>query len=213
VLAFLEAARFPIVPTRVAGSADEAVKAAEALGYPVVLKATGLARPTRSEAGGLAFDIQNAADLRATYARMLAALGPALVPTVVQAMVEPGNDLRVATHQDPIVGPVVTLGPGGAAGAPWPDEAVRIAPITDVDAQRMLDASTAVASAGVGDGPGAAALVDLLTRVGKVADQVPELADLRFDPVVVAGDQALIVTARVRLAPTPAPGPPPVRRL
>lgn len=207
VLALLEgAARLPVARSRLVSSADEAVAAAAALGGPVALKATGLPGLAKSEAGGLALDVTGPDEVRAAYLRMEAALGEAMHPAVVQEMVAPGVDLAVAVRTA-ATGPVVTVGPGGA-GVPGggPGEVAGAVPLTDVDAERLAGA---VAPAGA-----AASVADVLLRLSHLADVVPELAEVGCNPVIAKGGRAVVVDARVRVAPVPArPALPDVRRL
>lgn len=211
--ALLDAVGCGPVAQEVVADADEAVAAARRLGYPVALKAAGLDRLSKTEAGGVALDVHGDDEVRDAHARMTALLGEAMHPALVQVMVPEGVECRVGIVRHPLLGDVVALGPGGAAVERVTADAVRLLPLTDVDASLLIDDS-GLASVLDEHGPTARpALVDLLTRVAGLADAVPEVAVLRLNPVLVVDGRAAVTDARIALEPV-APDPrPPVRRL
>lgn len=200
------------VPQRLARSAAEAVAAAGELGHPVALKATGLDRLAKTEAGGVALDVHGDDEVAVAFERMHALLGDAMVPAVVQRMAEPGVDLRVGVHRDPSFGPVISLGAGGAGADALDPGSVRILPLTDVDATRLFESSRAAAALR-GDDKGRDAVQDLLLRVALLVDQVPDVASIVLNPVIVAGGQCAITDVHITLAPWPAGPDPDLRRL
>jgi acyl-CoA synthetase (NDP forming)/RimJ/RimL family protein N-acetyltransferase len=223
----LAACGMPVIDYRLVRSADEAVAAADELGHPVVVKATGLARLSKSEAGGVALDVHGPDEVRAAYQRMVALLGDAMRPAMVQCMAPAGVDVLVAGHQDPLYGSIISLGLGGSVADANPRRAVRVLPLTDADAHRLVASSPLVAllsptvSVPAPAGTPVAASADgatprleaLLVRLGWIVEQLPELADLELNPVLAAGDAVSITAARVRIAPNTWTPDPDVRRL
>ncbi|MCU1453732.1 MAG: CoA-binding domain protein [Acidimicrobiales bacterium] len=201
------------VHQRLADDADDVVAAAAEIGYPVAIKATGLERLSKTEAGGVSLDVHGDDEARQAYARMTAALGDAMRPAIVQAMVPEGVECRVGVHRHPILGDVMTLGPGGAGAERMGDAALRILPLTDRDAERLVGGSR------IGPlvdevGPTArAAVAELLLRLGALADAVPEIAQVRLNPVLVTDQGAAITEVRIRLEPWEPDSRPAVRRL
>jgi hypothetical protein len=185
------------------------VAAAARLGYPVAVKSLGRTRLAKTEAGGVALDVHGDAELRTTLARMEDALGTAAWPVVVQPMVEPGVDVAVGVTDNPVMGPVLTLGPGGVATEVAAAQA-HVLPLTDIDARRFVAgpplAELLVAAA-------RAQLEELLLRVGVLVDEVPEITGLELNPVIVSPGGAAIVDAKVWAAPVDRNPVPPVRRL
>jgi acyl-CoA synthetase (NDP forming)/RimJ/RimL family protein N-acetyltransferase len=211
----LEAAGLPVVPHRLVASADAAVDAAADIGFPVVLKATGVERYHRGEDGGVALDLHDGDAVRAAFDRMSAALGDAMQIAVVQGMVGPGVDVLVAGHQHPAFGGVVSLGIGGVMAPANPDLPTRILPITDADAARLVAASpiAPLLGAEAKDGSAVRSCEAFLLRLGAVLDRVPEVADVLLNPVIVTGNGAWVVDAWLRVAPYRWDHGPPVRRL
>ncbi len=176
------------------------MRAADALGYPVALKATGLTRLGKSETGGVAVDVHDGREVRMAYRRMHDLLGDAMVPVVVQRMAAAGVDVRVSARHDDLVGAVAAVGAGGAAGSgePLDPQSVRILPLTDLEASRMVAASWAD---GRLDPAGRAALEDLCLRVSCLLHEVPEVAAVELNPVIVAGGEAWVTDVQARVAP------------
>ena len=183
-------------------SVDEAVGVAGQIGYPVALKASGLRRPAKTEAGGVAVDVHGDEELRAAYGRMAALHGPAMDPALVQQMAPTGTDVAIGLHQHPAMGSVVTLGLAGVAAVE-----LRILPLTDMDAERLVATVPGLGALG------ARSLADLLLRISALADAVPEMAVLGFDPVLVSDRGAHATDTRLRLAPWVRTNDPAVRRL
>jgi acyl-CoA synthetase (NDP forming) len=191
----------PVVPERVAESADEAVEAANDLGLPVVLK-TAVAGAHKTEQGGIALGLRDERQIRAAAER----IG---LPVLVQPMVSGGAELLAGIVQDPVFGPLVAFGPGGVFAELIGDAAFRIAPLTDVDAKELVhEGKAGRLVAGFRGAPAAdsAALVDLLHRLSLLAQDFPEVAELDLNPVIALPNGCVAVDARVRLV-VPAPRP------
>ncbi len=139
--AFMEAAGMSVVARRVVRDVDGAIAAAEALGWPVVLKASGVERPAKTEAGGIAVDVHGPDELRHAHARMEELLGAAMHPAVVQEMAPSGVDVRIGIVRHPQVGSVLTVWVDGRFGAIAPDDALQVLPCSDLDAERVLAAA------------------------------------------------------------------------
>jgi hypothetical protein len=192
-------------------SADEARAAAASLGTPVTVKAGGLARG-RTEAAGVALDLQDPDEVAAAYTRMAGALGPRLAPALVQEMVPSGVDVLVGVEQHDTFGPLVSLGVGGAsADAAGPPER-RVLPLTDLDAAELVRSGRAAGLLAV-PGVDVAALEDILLRIARLAFDVPELVGLRANPVIVSDAGAAVVDVTACVAPLAAPPAPALRRL
>ena len=192
---------------------DAAVEAARRLGYPVALKASGLERLSKTEAGGVSLDVHGDDEVRRAHARMCELLGDAMHPTVVQVMVPEGVECRVGVYRHEVLGDVLTLGPGGSVAERVAEEALQIFPVTDADAERLIDASP-MAALVAEHGPAArAALVELIVRLAALAEAVPQIAAVRLNPVLVVDGVAAITDARIALAPHVVDPRPKVRRL
>ena len=200
-------------PQALAGDAEDAVAAGQRLGYPVALKASGLERLSKTEAGGVSLDVHGDAEVRAAFGRMCALHGEAMLPAVVQVMVPEGVECRVGIYRHPTLGDVLGLGPGGASAERMAEEALAILPLTDADAVRLVESSVVGPLVAEQGEAATRALVSLLRRLAALAEAVPEITFVRLNPVLVSDGAAAITDARVALAPHVPDSRPPVRRL
>jgi acyl-CoA synthetase (NDP forming) len=171
------------------------VAAAEELGYPAVVK-TAEAGAHKTETGGVALDLSDAAEVRAAADRIGC-------PVIVQPMISGGVELLAGVAQDPVFGPLVAFGPGGVLAELIADAHFRLTPLTDVDADELVTSGKAGRLIGGfrGKPPAdAAGLADVLHRLSQLADDLPELAELDLNPVIGLPDRAVVVDARIRLA-------------
>lgn len=187
---------------------DEAVEAAERLGWPVALKSAAAHLRHRIDLGGVRLDLANPAALVEAMEQMrehLEPLGAGDCAFEVQRMAPGGAACVVRSAEDPRFGPVMSFGLAGDAVDLLGDTSHGIPPLTDVDVRDMVRSVRAaprlfgyrgLPPSDVG------ALEDVLARASVLADDVPELHALELHPVVVAEDGAAVLGARVRLAAT-----------
>jgi acyl-CoA synthetase (NDP forming) len=193
----------------------QAVAAAEEMGYPVVLKSTAPWLRDRTDLGGVRLDLADADDVRAAFAAI-----PADDPMIVQEMAAPGVSTVVQVVDDPSFGALVSFGLGGVATDLLGDRAYRALPLTDLDAAELVRAPRAwpLLNGYRGSEPvDTAAVEELLLRVARLADDLPEVLGLTLEPVMVGpaepwhGGRSLVVAGVwVRVGPPTgrlAPGP------
>jgi len=197
----------PILDQRVATTPEEAGELAETFGGEVALKAVAPDLVHKSEVGGVRLGLRGREAVRTAAEEMRARLqksGILLRGFLVQPMAPPGVEMIVGVVHDPTFGPVVACGAGGVLTELLRDVAVRLVPITEQDAQEMLSQlRMAPLLHGYRGMPprDTQALVDILIRVGALADDLPEVAELDLNPVLVHESGATIVDARLRVAP------------
>src|SRR5581483_10919180 len=129
----------------------------------------------------------------------------------VQPFLEGGVELLAGALQDPVFGPLVAFGPGGVYAELIGGASFRLAPLTDLDALELVrDGKAGRLVAGFRGSPpaDAAALADLLERLGRLADDLLEVAELDLNPVLALPDRCVVLDARVRVG-----GPPRERAL
>jgi acyl-CoA synthetase (NDP forming) len=179
---------------RLVASVEEAVEAAEQLGFPVVLKVDSPDIPHKTEAGVVRLKLGDAAQVRSVYAEILAS-AKAYAPQArisgvsVQEMVADGVEVIIGVSRDPQLGPVLLFGSGGVMVEVYNDVALRRCPITRAEAREMIDeVKGARLLRGFRGRPAAdvAALEDTLVRVSHFAVHMDgHLAELDVNPVMV----------------------------
>ena len=181
---------------------DAAVAAAARFGGPVALRADvpGLVRARG--AGALLIDLHGAAEVRRGFRTLQETFGHRLGGVIVKPMVTGGVELMINMLQEPVAGPLVLFGTGGPAADALADRAARLAPLTDSDADELIRSIRAAPLLlGRPGAPGAdlAALRDLLLRVSRMADDLPQIAELELSPVFARPHGVQAVDARIRL--------------
>jgi acyl-CoA synthetase (NDP forming) len=185
----------------------DAVEAARRLGWPVALKTTAPHLRHRVDLGGVRLGINGPTELADhvnAMHRVMAPLGGD--DLVVQRMAPAGVACVVRTVEDPLFGPVVSFGVGGDATELLGDVAYRIPPLTDVD---IVDLVSSVRAAPKLFGHRGArpvdvdALYDVIARASCLALDLPEIADLELNPVVVSDQGVSVLDATIRVAPAP----------
>jgi acetyl coenzyme A synthetase (ADP forming)-like protein len=213
VAALLDCYGLPLLATHVVRGAGEAAETAAQLAGPVALKALVGGLVHRSDLGAVRLDLRSGAEVRRAASEIRAAVaagGERLDGFVVQPMAPAGVELLVGVAHDPSFGPVIVCGPAGATAELMGDAAARITPLTDSDAREMLRTlRTFPLLSGYRGSPPCDidAIEDVLLRLSALVEAHSEVAELDLDPLVAAGDGAVVVDARVRLEPPPPPRP------
>jgi acyl-CoA synthetase (NDP forming) len=192
---------------------EEAADAAARIGSPVALKAVGPGIVHKTEVGAVVLGLSGPAEV-AQAAREVAervrAVGLAVDGFVVQEMVAGGVEMLVGVAHDPLFGPVVAVGAGGTTVELLRDVAMRLTPISDLDANEMVRSlGTFPLLDGFRGAPkvDVSALEEVILRVGALADNHPAVAEMDCNPVTVLPVGAVIVDARVRVREAPSTKP------
>src|SRR6478672_2416392 len=193
-----------VLPSEGFESEDDAVAAADRLGWPVALKTTDPALRHRLDLGGVRLDIQDADSLRRNVLEMRKSLERYGSPSLeVQTMVPVGQACTFRAIEDPLLGPVISFGLAGDAVNLLDDWAHRVPPLSGSDVHDFIRAPRASRKLFGYQGLPAvdtAALEDLAARLTRLKDNHPEIALVDFNPVLAGPDGAVILAADVRIA-------------
>jgi acetyl coenzyme A synthetase (ADP forming)-like protein len=207
----LQAMGLPVAPGGVARTAEEAVALARRLGFPVAVKLASQRLAHKTEWGGVHLNLSEEGMVRqafeAIHNRLASAKNLAAMEGVlVQPMVSGGTEVLVGMTQDPLFGPLLAFGLGGIHVEILGDVCVRVTPLTDRDAGEMVRAIRGYRLLqGYRGHPPAdlAALEEVLLRVSRLVEEVPQISELDLNPVFALppGQGCRIVDARIRLQP------------
>ena len=200
----------PLAETRMAAASGAAARAAAELGCPVVIKADVPGLLHKSDAGAVRLDLRSPDDVRRAFEDLAGKFAGRLTGVLVQPMITGGVEVIVGVVQEPVFGPLVVFGLGGVATEVLGDHSARLAPLTDADAARMIRSIRAAPLLLGHRGTPAvdlAALTDVLLRVSRLADDLPEVAELDLNPVIARPDGAFAVDARIRVTSQAAADP------
>ena len=184
-----------------AHNAAEAVHCASQVGFPVAVKVTDPGVVHKTELGLVRIGLRTREQVRQAYRDFRAVVGHA-PEVLVQPMVS-GTEIALGLVRDPAMGPLVMVASGGVATDVWDDRAFLVPPVSRAETRRAVG-SLRVArllegfrGAPAGD---LAGLTELVTALGRLAVDLPEVAELDLNPVVVSASGCVVVDAKVRLA-------------
>jgi acyl-CoA synthetase (NDP forming) len=199
----------PAARVHVAGSPHAAGRWAATAGDDVALKAIVPGVLHKSDVGAIRLGLRGASAVARAARELRSSIeadGNDVDGFVVQPMAPRGVEMLVGVVSDPQLGPVVACGAGGTAVELLGDVQVRLAPVAPVEATHMIHGlRTFPLLDGFRGAPPAnvPALEDIVVRIGWLAANHPEIAELDLNPVVVSGDGAVAVDARVRVERPP----------
>jgi acyl-CoA synthetase (NDP forming)/GNAT superfamily N-acetyltransferase len=191
------------VTTMRAENPAQAVAAAQRIGLPVVVKAAAGEVLHRTELGGVKLNLQTPDEVTAAVNTIQRACG-AGSPVVVQPMLTAGVETAVGIVNDPTVGPIAMVALGGIATDLLADRSFRLLPSNRAAVREQIRSLRgAPLLFGYRGAPAVdiKALEDLVLRVGQLAIEIPELAELDLNPVLALVGGATAVDIKIRLMP------------
>ncbi len=186
------------------------MEVARELGYPVALKVVSDRVTHKTDVGGVILDRRDDEEVRRGFDTILAKawkadLADSVQGVQVQRYVKEGIEAVVGVTHDPLFGPLIMFGLGGAYVELVRDVVFRLHPLTEYEVESMINSvRSADLLRGYRGGPGGdeAAIKDLLHRVSKLVEEIPELLEMDLNPVKILppGQGCVVVDARIRLA-------------
>ncbi|MFL2646304.1 MAG: acetate--CoA ligase family protein [Dehalococcoidia bacterium] len=203
----LASAGVPVAQTQLAITADEAVNAAEEIGYPVVMKIVSPEIAHKSDVGGVVVGVENSDDVRSVFAeinRSVADKAPQaeIDGVAIQAMVPQGTEIIVGSTTDEQFGPVMMFGLGGVFVEILEDVAFRIVPLEPKDASdivREIKGFPLLDGARGREKADLDSLENLILKVSNLVDENPQIAELDLNPVFAYSDGVVAVDAHIVL--------------
>jgi succinyl-CoA synthetase beta subunit len=195
----------PVLEERLVADPENAVTAAEELGYPVVAKLCGDAIAHKTERGLVRLRLGDAAAVRDATAELLAAGRPedGVTGVLVAPMVSGNRELIAGLVRDEQFGPAVMLGVGGVLAEAVADVAFRLVPLTRLDAAELVDSLATQALLGPFRGEPAVdreALADVLVGLSSAAEADASLVSVDLNPLIVVDGRPVAVDAHVEVA-------------
>lgn len=192
-----------VLPSLGFDTPDQAVAAANSLGWPVAVKTTDPALRHRLDLGGVRLDIDDAEELRHDIVQMRRSLAPYGSPSLeVQSMAPVGQACTFRAIEDPLLGPVISFGLAGDAVNLLDDWAHRVPPLSAADVRDFIRSPRAARKLFGYQGLPAvdvAALEELAGRLAWLKDNHPEISLVEFNPVLCGTQGVAILAADVRI--------------
>jgi acyl-CoA synthetase (NDP forming) len=209
VAELLAAININVPPAEQVASADDAIEAAIRIGCPVVLKALGPTLLHKTEAGGVVLNLTSEDAVRQAYLDLHRRLGEAMTGALVQQMIEGGVEAMIGATEQATFGHVLAYGAGGTLVELLGDVAFGLQPLTDTDADAIVEEVrfTKLLRGFRGSAPAdIAAVKDALLRLSTLLTLCPEIREIDINPLKVREQGVVALDARVRVeAIVPAP--------
>ncbi|RLI05144.1 acetyl-CoA synthetase [Candidatus Bathyarchaeota archaeon] len=195
----------PVTRFKVAKNEEEAVRYAEEIGFPVVLKIVSPEIIHKSDVGGVVLNIENKEKVRESYRKILENVqkhkpNVKIYGVIVQEMALPSTEVIIGLVKDPQFGPTVMFGLGGIFVEILKDVSFRVCPITETDAREMItEIKGYPVLRGYRNLPPADldALVKVLLNVSRMAEEYPEISEMDLNPILVYEKGVKVVDARI----------------
>ncbi len=193
-LSLLDAYGVRVCRSVMAKSEEEAVAAADAMGYPIVMKMTSKTTSHKTDVGGVRVGIESAGELRAEYQDLLAklrekGLEDGLEGVLIQEMVKSRREMVCGLATDPQYGPMIMFGLGGVFVEVLKDVAFRLAPLTDEDAKDLVAGvkASALLKGARGTAPAIEGKTEeTLLRISQLVADWPCVKELDINPLMVS---------------------------
>ncbi len=203
VYGIFEAYGIAVAPWQVVRGADQAVAAAAAIGYPVVVKVDSSAIDHKSDMGGVAVNLKDAAAVSSAVEEMQRRLGHfGELGFLVQKFLPGGRELIIGASAERNLGHLVMFGLGGIYVETLKDVVFKVAPVTRVEATEMLAGiKTAALLDGVRGEAGIdkQAVIELIQRVSQLLGDLPMIEEMDLNPIMAFADGAFAVDGRIRI--------------
>ncbi|MGB9979554.1 acetate--CoA ligase family protein [Methanobacterium sp.] len=203
----LKAYGIPTVGTAITKTLEDTLKAAEEIGYPLVMKIVSPQISHKSDVGGIKLNLNNADDVKAAYEDMMENIpkkepNATLEGVQLQKMLSGGKEVIIGMVQDPTFGPMMMFGLGGIYVEILKDVKFAIAPVNEEEAREMIAGikTHELLEGTRGDKPmDTEAIADIILRISQLVTDFPEINEFEINPLMVFEEGALAVDMRLML--------------
>jgi acetyltransferase len=203
----LQAYGIPLIPANIADNEDVAVRVADEIGYPVVMKINSPDILHKSDLGGIRLGLNDKVAVKAAYLEMYSNIrekvpDARLEGVLIEAMAPKGQEVIVGMKRDPGFGPMMMFGLGGIFVELFKDVSFRVAPLTKNDAYDMIHSTRAgkLLTGYRGQKPADLdAVVDTILRLSQLAVDFDEIEEIEINPLLVLDKGCLALDGRVIL--------------
>jgi acetyltransferase len=202
VYPILDAYRIPCAAWKMADTVADAEAAADAIGYPVVIKADAASVIHKSDVGGVAVNLQNREAVREAASNISAKIGATDLKFLVQKYQLGGREVIIGAKAEKGLGHLIMFGLGGIYVEILKDVTFKISPITELEAAEMISSlKTAALLKGVRGEAGIDQLgvIDMILRLSQLVTDFPQIQEMDLNPVMAFSDRVVAVDARIAL--------------
>lgn len=199
VYSILEAYRISVTAWQIASTVDEVSTIADAIGFPVVIKADSEKIIHKSDAGGVAINIRNTEEAAAAAGKMQKTLGKD-IKFLVQKFVPKGRELIIGAKAEEGLGNIIMFGLGGIFVEVLKDVAFSIGPVSDAGAMEMINeikAAPLIDGFRGEKGINKEKTAEIIQRISMLVSDFQEIKELDLNPLIANGNDICVVDARI----------------
>ncbi|MFH0867016.1 MAG: acetate--CoA ligase family protein, partial [Bacteroidota bacterium] len=202
VYQILSAYNIPVADWRMADTTGDTVKAAEEIGFPVVIKADSESIVHKSDVGGVAINIKDSAAVISVAEKMIKKFDTKNLRFFVQKFLPGGRELIIGAKAEKGLGHLVMFGLGGIFVEVFKDVVFNIAPLSDTEASEMLGSiKAAPLIKGVRGEKGVCqnCVIEIIQRISQLVTDLPEIQEMDLNPIIAYEDKVFVVDARIKI--------------
>ena len=202
VYEILTAYCIPVADWRITDSMEKAEKAAEEIGYPVVVKVDSESIIHKSDVGGVAVNLKDSNAVRTTIEEMKKKFEASNLRFFVQKYLSGGKEVIVGAKAEPGLGHLIMFGLGGIFVEILKDVVFKISPVTNVEANEMLSSiKGAPLLKGIRGEKGINKdnIIEIIQRISQLVNELPLIKEMDLNPVIAYEDKVFVVDARIKI--------------
>jgi acetyltransferase len=187
---------------KITSNLEEAEKAADVIGFPVVIKADAESIIHKSDVGGVAINLKDRNELRKAVEKMMKNFDETNLQYFVQKYMPDGIELIVGAKAETGLGHLLMFGIGGIFVEVLKDVIFKITPVTNVEIQDMLSSIKAAPLLdGIRGGKGVYkdGVIEIIQRTSQLITDFPLIQEMDLNPIIAYEDQVLVVDARIKI--------------
>jgi acetyltransferase len=198
----LSAYGIPVAEWRTAKSVTESVKAAQEIGFPVVIKADAASLVHKSDMGGVMLNIKNTEEVKETIEIMQKKFNYPDLSFFIQQFLPGGKELIAGVSTKPELGHLIMFGVGGIYVEVLNDVAFKIAPVTKLEATEMISsikASKLLDGVRGEKGVHKQGVIEIILRISQLVTDFPEIKEMDLNPILAFEDKVVVADARIKI--------------
>ena len=198
----LTAYNIPVAKWKVVKSVEEADKAAEEIGYPVVIKVDSVSVIHKSDVGGVAINLKDRKAIRSTAEKMKKKFEGDDLKFLIQKYLPNGRELIVGAKAETGLGHLIMFGMGGIFVEVFKDVIFKITPVTNVEALEMLSSIKAAALLnGIRGEKGVNkdSVIEIIQRTSQLVTDFPLIREMDLNPIIAFENSSFLVDARIKI--------------
>ncbi len=198
----LDAYGIPVAAWKVVDDVEDAVNAANSIGYPVVIKADAESLVHKSDMGGVAINIKNDDEVRKVVGEMKGKFNVSDLKFFIQKFLPGGRELIAGVNAERDLGHLIMFGLGGIYVEVFKDVVFKIAPVTEVEANEMLSsikASKLLDGVRGEKGIDKNSVTDILQRLSQLVSDFAVIKEMDLNPIMAFEDSVFVVDARIKI--------------